>query len=96
VRPRFRETWGFPVLVILGAALATAGAVRWRLRALERRRRELEALVAERTAQLAEANRELERLASEDGLTRLANKRTFESFYSDEYRRATRNEAPLS
>lgn len=96
VRPLFRETWGFPVLVVLSAALATAGAVRWRLRALERRRRELEALVAERTAQLAEANRELERLASEDGLTRLANRRTFESFYSDEYRRATRNAAPLS
>lgn len=96
VRPRFRETWGFPVLVVLGAALATAAAVRWRLRALERRRRELEALVSERTAQLAEANRELERLASEDGLTRLANKRTFESSYSDEFRRTVRNAAPLS
>jgi diguanylate cyclase (GGDEF)-like protein len=96
VRPHFRETWGFPVLVLLGAALATVGAVRWRLRALERRRRELEALVSERTAQLAEANRELERLASEDGLTRLANRRTFEASYSDEHRRAVRNAAPLS
>ncbi|HPS77955.1 MAG TPA: diguanylate cyclase [Thermoanaerobaculaceae bacterium] len=96
VRALFRETWGFPVLLLVGAALATVTIVRWRLRTLERRRGELEALVAERTAQLAEANRELGRLASEDGLTRVANKRTFESFYADESRRAVRNHAPLS
>ena len=96
VRPLFRETWGFPLVLLLGAAGATAGVVRWRLRTLERRRQQLEALVSERTAQLAEANRELERLASEDGLTRVANKRTFDSFYADEHRRAVRNAAPLS
>ncbi|MGV8040202.1 MAG: diguanylate cyclase [Thermoanaerobaculaceae bacterium] len=96
VEPRLVETWPFRGFLVLAAGLLVAGGFRARLRYLERRERELEAQVAERTVELAAANRELERLASEDGLTKVANKRMFETFYADEWRRAVRNAAPLS
>lgn len=96
VEPRLLETWPVRGLLVLAVGLLGVGGFRTRLRYLERRERELEAQVAERTAELAAANQELERLASEDGLTRVANKRAFEELYGDEWRRAVRNAAPLS
>jgi diguanylate cyclase (GGDEF)-like protein len=52
--------------------------------------------VAVRTAQLEEANRELEKLANEDGLTRIPNIRHFHACLDGEWRRAVRNAKPLS
>jgi diguanylate cyclase (GGDEF)-like protein/PAS domain S-box-containing protein len=45
--------------------------------------------------QLAEANRRLEALAGQDGLTGVANRRTFDDALAREFRRARRNEKGL-
>jgi diguanylate cyclase (GGDEF)-like protein/PAS domain S-box-containing protein len=45
---------------------------------------------------LQSANRELERLATEDGLTRLANRRRFDEYLEREWLRQTRNKKPIS
>ncbi|EIJ44185.1 diguanylate cyclase (GGDEF) domain-containing protein [Beggiatoa alba B18LD] len=47
-------------------------------------------------AELAKANQELQRLASLDGLTQLANRRRFDEYLDQEWRRATRDNSPLS
>jgi diguanylate cyclase len=52
--------------------------------------------VAERTADVEAANAELARLAREDGLTGVANRRTFDVALDEEWRRARRAETPLS
>lgn len=45
---------------------------------------------------LEKANEELERLASMDGLTQIANRRQFDSFLQKEWKRLRRDKAPLS
>ncbi|MBD1927234.1 diguanylate cyclase [Trichocoleus sp. FACHB-90] len=47
-------------------------------------------------AALRQANLKLERLASIDGLTQLANRRRFDDYLSHEWKRATREQQPLS
>ena len=96
VGARFFEAWWFQLagLGVLGSVVW--GGVQLRLRWLETRGRELEALVAQRTHQLAEANAELERLASEDPLTGLANRRRFFEHAALEWRRAVRAGSALS
>jgi len=96
VGARFFETWWFRLVGVGVLASAAWGGVRLRLSWLEARRRELEAVVAQRTHQLAEANAELERLASEDPLTGLANRRRFLEHAGLEWRRAVRTRSPLS
>ena len=56
----------------------------------------LESQVAERTEALRNANQELERLAHIDGLTQLANRRYFDTYLQQEWRRLTREQQPLS
>lgn len=56
---------------------------------------ELENRVAQRTAELGEANRQLQRLAIEDALTGLSNRRRFNEVMDEEVRRATRSKEPL-
>lgn len=46
--------------------------------------------------QLEETNKTLQRLASLDGLTGVANRRYFDEFIDNEWRRAIRDETPLS
>lgn len=55
----------------------------------------LEHLVEERTAALAEANRQLTHLASTDGLTTLANRRHFDMLLIQEWQRARVQQWPL-
>ena len=50
----------------------------------------------ERTAALAEANRQLEALAVTDGLTGIANRRHFDSTLALEWARAQRSQQPLA
>ncbi len=57
---------------------------------------ELEERVAERTAALEEANARLQQLASQDGLTGLANRRHFDAVLEAEIRRARRSGDPLA
>ena len=53
-------------------------------------------IIDERTRELAEANKELARLARLDGLTGIANHRRFREFFDQEWRRCLRAGQPLS
>jgi diguanylate cyclase (GGDEF)-like protein len=66
------------------------------VRRLEHQKAELERLVAARTAEVEAANAELARLAREDGLTGVANRRTLDLTLDEEWRRAHRLGTPLS
>lgn len=55
----------------------------------------LEQRVAERTAELAQANAELQRLATSDGLTHLANRRRFDQYLEQVWQRAARENAMI-
>jgi diguanylate cyclase (GGDEF)-like protein len=67
-----------------------------RLRELEGRCAELELRLDERTKQLEEANKTLRRMATIDALTGIANHRYFREFLESEWRRAVRDQAPVS
>jgi diguanylate cyclase (GGDEF)-like protein/PAS domain S-box-containing protein len=56
----------------------------------------LEQRVAERTAELGQANERLQRLAIEDALTGLANRRRFNEIMDEEIRRARRSGHPFA
>lgn len=70
----------------------------WRISVyhLRQRERDLAKLVEERTAELEKANEELKRLANSDGLTKIGNRRRFESFLADEWHRALRQNNEIS
>lgn len=63
---------------------------------LHQRNHDLEALVAERTRALAEANHKLELLSNTDGLTGIANRRSFDHILAQEWNRAQRAGTTLS
>jgi diguanylate cyclase (GGDEF)-like protein len=83
VVPNWYETAWFKLLAGAAAATLLLGFAQARTVYLRRRQRALEALVAERTRQLADSQRELEKIAYFDSLTGLANRRLF----NDELRR---------
>jgi diguanylate cyclase (GGDEF)-like protein len=93
--PYFQTPW-FALLAAAVVAAALIGADRFRLTRIEGRRRELERLVEERTAELAEANRALERLSAIDPLTGVANRRTFDAALDAQWHLAARSGAALS
>lgn len=60
---------------------------------------QLQAEIRERRraeAELEKANQELQRLASLDGLTQIANRRRFDEYLKQEWQRMTREQSPLS
>ena len=59
--PRFWQTAAFRIGAVAAALLLVVAVVRWRLALLVRQRRRLEALVGERTRDLAAAKGELEK-----------------------------------
>jgi diguanylate cyclase (GGDEF)-like protein len=56
----------------------------------------LESKVRQRTAELEAANQQLETLSATDGLTGLANRRSFDSYWAQEWQRAVRQGTPLA
>jgi diguanylate cyclase (GGDEF)-like protein len=101
--PRLYQTIWFWSLVAAALILSGPGLYLARIRRLQRRQRELEALVGERTGALQEANlklelanERLEALSSQDPLTGVANRRMFDDVLEREWRRAQRSGQPLS
>ena len=68
----------------------------WRDDALRQAKEELERQVAERTRELTDANQELQRLSLSDALTCIGNRRYQDEFLEREWRRALREQTPLS
>ncbi len=96
VEPQWFETWWAR---LLGLALLIAlvwGIVRLRVVALHARHAELEALVAERTSSLADANQRLSGLSYLDGLTGVANRRRFDEALEEACASASERNEPLS
>jgi diguanylate cyclase (GGDEF)-like protein len=60
------------------------------------RRKAREQQLLDMTARLSEANKELKRLSSMDGLTGVANRRLFDNTLDIEWRRATRNQTRMA
>jgi diguanylate cyclase (GGDEF)-like protein len=96
LKPRFRQTGFFYGLCGLGLVFVGFGAARVRVARARARQRDLEQQVAERTVQLEEANTKLQQLSEIDALTGIANRRRFEDTLTREWRRATRDQLPLS
>ena len=63
---------------------------------LIRRERQVRILVKDRTEALHKANYKLSQLASTDALTGIANRRAFDEHLNKEFRRAKRNNQPLT
>ncbi len=96
IRPApWLTAWAFALYgLALGAAVY--GGTQWRLRALGRRTRELEHVVADRTRDLVAARDQLEQLASRDGLTGIANRRMFDGTLAQAWKQAQRSGGWLS
>lgn len=94
--PFFFKTWWFYSCLGLATVLLLAALYRSRTRGLASRQKELEALVSERTSQIEDANRKLQRLTEIDPLTGIANQRQLRRILDQEWRRATRSKAPLA
>ncbi len=87
--------WAFAGYALL-LLLAGYGVVQWRVRTLAMRTRVLESVVAMRTRDLVAAKDQLQRLATEDALTGIANRRKFEEVADHEWRRAQRDDHRFS
>ena len=96
VLPPFWKTWWFRLLAGMLAIMLVATAYRMRVRSLTRNKRLLEAVITERTAELAESNAKLAALSMTDGLTGLTNRRGFDAGLAAEWARAYRDGTPVS
>ncbi|MBN2467273.1 MAG: diguanylate cyclase [Deltaproteobacteria bacterium] len=96
VKPFFHQTVLFYVICVGAIGIAGVGGYHLRVKQIRLREKYLECLVDERTRQLSDANRKLERLATMDGLTGVSNRRRFDQFLEEEWKRAVRSQSPLS
>lgn len=102
VRPPWWASWWARLSGLLLLALAVRAVVIYRIRRLEGDRLMLEQAVAERSAELARANAELQAMSLTDPLTKVRNRRFFrETIEADAmqvvraYRRAGPNAGPI-
>lgn len=91
----WQRAW-FWVLVALGLLGLVALAVQWRMRQLKRRAGELRAQVDDKTRELKQQAADFERQARIDQLTGLANRRAFDEWLAEEFRRSRADDRPLS
>jgi len=102
VRPPWWANWWARLTALLLLGLAVRALLVYRIRRLEEDRLMLEQAVAERSAELARANAELQAMSLTDPLTKVRNRRFFrETIESDAmqvvraYRRAGANAGPI-
>ncbi|MBE9228078.1 diguanylate cyclase [Phormidium sp. LEGE 05292] len=96
------ESWGTPIYNEVGElqyAIVVFQDITQRKQAekiLSNYNRTLEQQVAERTAELQRANQQLARLATLDGLTKIANRRRFDDYLAIEWQRHLREQQSLA
>jgi diguanylate cyclase (GGDEF)-like protein len=95
VQPGLVETAWFRLLLLLAIPALLLLAHLWRIRRLRKRELELEQLVRERTADIEDANRRLERSSLTDFLTGLPNRRGFAEAAAVELKRLRRSGEPV-
>lgn len=100
VEPRWYQTraagWAAAGLVLLLGSLLAWAWGRYRSRQLQARNVELEREIAAHTRDLEIANQRLSRLAVQDGLTGITNRRGFEQFYQRAWNRLAEQRQPLA
>ncbi len=94
VLPSWYQTYWFRSLEFLFGLVFIYGLIWYRTKRLRRQKHQLEAIVLERTKALAIANMELERLAHNDPLTGLGNRRCFFKIVGDHLASARRHHRP--
>lgn len=100
IEPRWYQTryaaWlGACIILLLGSLVASAWS-RYRSRKLHARNAELEREVAAQTRDLEIANQRLAKLAVQDGLTGITNRRGFEQFFARTWNRLAETRQPLA
>ncbi len=93
--PWYATRWAYGLWILLAVAVVLL-VIRARTGALQRQAETLRARVAEQTAELQHAVKQLEALSNEDDLTGIANRRFFERRLGDEWNRTRRHEQPLA
>jgi diguanylate cyclase (GGDEF)-like protein len=100
VQPRWYQTraaaWAASAAVLLFGSLLAWSWGRYRSRKLRERNLELEREVAAHTRDLEIANQRLSKLAVQDGLTGITNRRGFEQFYQRAWNRLAEQRIPLA
>ena len=100
ILPRWFETLWFQLAAALGAlllfGLGLYALARRRMRRARRSHAALERQVAERTVELAEANRRLRTMAELDGLTGIANRRRLDEYLPLAFAQCAHRGRPLS
>lgn len=84
-----------PMFIFLSGFLVTL-AVTVYINIISKRTATIKKLVIEKTSELNEANKELERLSQTDGLTGVANRRYMDEHLAQEWLRAIRNRSSIS
>lgn len=100
VQPRWYQThwaaWALAALVLTSGWLLAWGWSRWRSRQLRARNLELERSIEAHTRELEVANQRLARLAVQDGLTGVTNRRGFEQAYARLWNRLAESRQALA
>lgn len=94
--PQWYQTWWMRGLMLLAGVGLLAGGVWLRLRRGQQRERLLTEEVGRRTEALHQANAQLERLASQDALTGIANRRAFTTALLQAWQEQAANAGTLS